>query len=118
VSIQRKIRKRSQRRAQRVRRSLKQDAGRPRVSVFRSLNNIYAQIINDDEGKTLVACSSRELKDVTGEKKAVAYSVGLELAKKAKAKGIDSVVFDRGKFLYHGRVQSLADGLKEGGLTI
>lgn len=117
MSVQRKIKQRAQRRAKRVRRSLNTEE-RPRLSVFRSLDNIYAQVIDDVAGNTLVACSSRELTDATGDKTAVAHSVGIELAKRAKAKGIDSVVFDRGRFLFHGRVKSLADGLIEGGLTI
>ncbi len=115
MSIQRKVKQRAQRRVLRVRSALTLDA-RPRVSVFRSLNNIYVQLIQD--GKTLAACSSLELKNVSGDKKAVAHTVGLELAKKAKAQGIDTAVFDRGRFLYHGRVKSLAEGLREGGLTV
>ncbi|HEX9600541.1 MAG TPA: 50S ribosomal protein L18 [Mariniflexile sp.] len=114
--MQRKIKQRAQRRDARVKHSL--SPSRPRLAVFRSLNNIYAQIIDDAQGKTVASCSSLELKDVTGAKKVVAHAVGVELAKRAKAQGVDSVVFDRGRYLYHGRVQSLADGLKEGGLTV
>ena len=92
----------------------------PRLCVYRSLNHIYAQIIDDSEGKTLAACSTME-KDVKplieGKKKSEqAKVVGLELAKKATAKGIENVVFDRGGYIYTGRVQSLADGAREGGL--
>lgn len=116
MSVQRKIRQRAQRRDKRIKHSL--TTSRPRVAVFRSLNNIYAQIIDDVEGKTLAACSSFDIKDTNADKTVVARSVGIELAKRAKAKGVDSVVFDRGRFLYHGRVKSLAEGLREGGLTI
>ncbi len=87
-----------------------------RVTVFRSLKYIYAQIINDLIGHTLVACSSLELKDVAGDKQAIAYAIGRELAKRAKEKNIETVVFDRGRFHYHGRVKSLAKGLREGGI--
>lgn len=99
-----------------MRRRIKIDTTLPRVSVFRSLKQIYAQIIDDAARKTLVSCSSLELKKVAGDKKAVAHKIGLELAKRAQAQGLSAVVFDRGSFLYHGRVQALADGMREGGL--
>ena len=92
----------------------------PRLCVYRSLNNIYAQIIDDVNGNTLVACSTKEkavvaqLADKT--KSEQAKVVGVELAKKALAKGIEMVVFDRGGYIYIGRVASLADGAREGGL--
>ena len=92
----------------------------PRLCVYRSLNNIYAQIIDDVNGKTLVACSTKEkaVAEQLGDKTKVeqAKLVGVELAKKALAKGIEEVVFDRGGYLYIGRVASLADGAREGGL--
>jgi len=88
---------------------------RPRLSVFRSLQNIYAQIIDDTTGKTLLAGSSLVLKGYSGNSKA-AREVGKTLAEKAKALNISKVVFDRGKSAYHGRVKSLADGAREGGL--
>ena len=92
----------------------------PRLCVYRSLNNIYAQIIDDVNGNTLVACSTKEkaVAAQLGDKTKVeqAKVVGLELAKKALAKGIEEVVFDRGGYLYIGRVESLADGAREGGL--
>lgn len=92
----------------------------PRLSVYRSLNHIYAQIIDDVKGNTLVACSTVEKSVkamVEGKtKKETAKIVGEELAKKALAKGIEAVVFDRGGYLYTGRVQSLADGAREAGL--
>ena len=117
MSLQKNITLRTQRRAQRVRSRLKEHEF-PRVSVFRSSKNIYAQIIDDNQQKTLVSCSSLELKDLTGDKKAIAYAVGRELAQRALKGTITRVVFDRGSFLYHGRVQALAQGLREGGLQI
>ncbi|NAZ30659.1 MAG: 50S ribosomal protein L18 [Caldimicrobium sp.] len=115
------------RRKKRVRKKIFGYLERPRVSVFRSHKHIYAQIINDVEGHTLVALSSlspevktkvEELKS-KGEVKGkvdVARLVGRMLAEKAKAKGITKVVFDRGGYKYHGRVKALAEGLREGGL--
>lgn len=101
-----------------MRRRIKTDSTLPRVSVFRSLKQIYAQIIDDAARTTLVSCSSLEFKKMTGDKKTVAHKVGLELAKRAQAQGLATVVFDRGSFLFHGRVKALADGLKEGGLKL
>lgn len=118
MSILRKIKQRAKRRALRVRKKIKTDSNLPRVSVHRTLKNIYAQLINDGEQKTLVSCSSLELKDIKGDKKKVANLVGKELAKKALDKGITEAVLDRGSFLFHGRVKALAEGLKEGGLKI
>jgi large subunit ribosomal protein L18 len=88
---------------------------RPRLSVFRSLKHIYAQIIDDYEGKTLIADSSLKLKKYGGNI-AAAKEIGKALAEKAAHKGIKKVVFDRGKFKYHGRVKALAEAAKEGGL--
>ena len=104
----------------RVRRKISGTAEAPRLCVFRSLNHIYAQIFDDVKGHTLVACSSVE-KEIAGQvegkdKKGVAKLVGQKLAEKALAKGISVVVFDRGGYLYTGRVASLADGAREGGL--
>ena len=106
------------RRHKRVRKSVSGTAARPRLCVFRSLKNIYAQIIDDDKGITLVATSSldAELKEVYGGNKEAAKKVGELIAKKALEKGIDTVVFDRGGYIYHGRVQELADGAREAGL--
>ena len=87
----------------------------PRLCVFRSNTNIYAQIINDLEGTTLVAASSLENKDKNGSN-VEAKLVGESLAKKAKDAGITKVVFDRGGYLYHGRVKALADAARDGGL--
>ena len=104
----------------RVRLKVSGTAECPRLSVYRSLNHIYAQLIDDTKGVTLVACSTVE-KDVMAlvaeaDKKGAANIVGKELAKKALAKGIEYVVFDRGGYLYTGRVASLADGAREAGL--
>lgn len=104
----------------RVRRKISGTAERPRLCVFRSLNNISAQIIDDVEGKTLVSCSSLE----EGVKSGHAYggnveaakAVGALLAKKALEKNIDTVVFDRGGYVYHGRVAALAEAAREAGL--
>jgi len=111
-----KDRIKAQRRTMRVRAKVKRYGMPPRVSVFRSLNHIYAQIIDDMKSATLASCSSLELNGINGDKKVVAHAVGVELAKRAKEKGIETVVFDRGRFKFHGRVKSLADGLREGTL--
>ena len=107
-------------RHKRVRAKIKGSAETPRLSVYRSLNHIYAQLIDDVKGNTLVTASTldKAIKDTLSgkDKKAQAYAVGELLAKKAKEKGIESVVFDRGGYLYTGRVASLADGAREGGL--
>ena len=89
---------------------------RPRLNVFRSTSNIYAQIIDDVNGRTLCAASSVEKDFVGGGNKEAAKRVGLAIAERAKAKGISAVVFDRGGFVYHGRVAELANGAREGGL--
>lgn len=117
MSALKKNLQKAKRRALRVRERIKQ-TGHPRVSVFKSLKQIYGQIIIDSLHKTVVSCSSLELKNLKGDKTAVARAVGLELAKRAKNAGIEKAVFDRGSFLYHGRIKAMADGLREGGLTI
>lgn len=106
------------RRHKRVRKTVSGTAARPRLCVYRSLKNIYAQIIDDDKGVTLVAASSLEgeLKGTNGGNKDAAKKVGALIAKKALEKGIDSVVFDRGGYIYHGRVLELAEGAREAGL--
>lgn len=92
-------------------------AERPRLSVFRSNKEIYAQLIDDEAGVTLAAASSRDKDFIkNGTKIEQSKAVGLALAAKAKEKGIEAVVFDRNGFLYHGRVKSLAEGAREGGL--
>lgn len=103
-------------RHERLRKRLEGTPERPRLAVFRSLKHIYAQIIDDTQGVTLVAAGSKQLGLTNGGNKEGAKQVGLELAKRAKEKGVASVVFDRGGYQYHGRVQSLADGAREGGL--
>lgn len=102
----------------RIRKTVSGDSQTPRLSVFRSNKEIYAQLIDDVNGGTLVAASSRE-KDVaeaTGTKSEKAFLVGKLLAKKALDKGVETCAFDRGGYLYHGRVKQLAEGAREGGL--
>ena len=101
----------------RVRKNISGTAERPRLNVFRSLNHIYAQIIDDTKGITLVAASSMD-KDFEGKGANVeaAKAVGKKVAEKALAAGIKQVVFDRGGYIYHGRVAALAEGAREGGL--
>jgi large subunit ribosomal protein L18 len=90
---------------------------RPRLCVFRSLKHIYAQIVNDEEGRTLISASDLELKDKKGLKKVeIAKEVGKLIAKKALEKQIEKVSFDRSGYKYHGRVKALAEGAREGGL--
>jgi large subunit ribosomal protein L18 len=107
-------------RHERVRRNLSGTPEKPRMCVFRSLKNISVQIIDDTTGNTLAAASSldKEVKaqQAYGGNKAAAKLVGAAIASKAKAKGIEEVAFDRGGFLYHGRVRELADGAREAGL--
>ncbi len=104
------------RRHNRVRRKVEGNAERPRLTVFRSNRGIYAQVIDDIEGRTLVAASSLELKESGLSKREQAEKVGELIAGKAKEKNIDKVVFDRGSYLYHGRVKALAEGAREGGI--
>jgi len=111
----------AERRKARVRRTvLARSGGRPRLSVFRSSKQIYAQVIDDEQGRTIAYASSLEktLRESlkTGANVEAAKRVGKELAERAKKAGVDKVVFDRGSYLYHGRVKALADGAREGGL--
>jgi len=101
-----------------IRKKISGTTEKPRLSVFRSNAEIYAQVIDDVSGHTLVAASSMEkdLKAEKGKRTEISKKVGLALAARAKAAGISVVVFDRGGFLYHGRVKALADGAREGGL--
>ena len=99
----------------RIRKKLQGTAERPRLNVYRSLNHIYVQVIDDLHGTTLVSASSAEGKK-TGGNVATAKEVGKTIAERAKAKGIIKVVFDRGGYIYHGRVKALADAAREGGL--
>jgi large subunit ribosomal protein L18 len=102
----------------RIRLKLRGSQERPRLAVFRSLKHIYAQVIDDREGRTLVAASSGEKKAVVGKggNLAGAKEIGKLIAERAKAKGISKVVFDRGGYLYHGRIKALADAAREAGL--
>ena len=104
-------------RHKRVRGKVSGTPERPRLNVFRSENNIYAQIIDDTQGITLASANSLEKGfECDGTKTDAAKKVGQLVAERAKAKGIDTVVFDRGGYVYHGRVQALAEGAREGGL--
>ena len=108
-----------EKRAQRVRTAIRRRAGdRPRLSVHRSGRHIYAQIINDAEGRTLAAASTleKEARGKAGATVAGAQEVGRRIAERAKAAGITQVIFDRGGFLFHGRVKALAEAAREGGL--
>ena len=100
----------------RIRQKLSGTAERPRLNVYRSLNHLYAQVVDDQKGETLVAASSLALKLKTGGNVAAAKEIGKSIAEKAKEKGIKKVVFDRGGFLYHGRIKALADAAREAGL--
>ncbi|SHO44940.1 50S ribosomal protein L18 [Desulfopila aestuarii] len=110
-------------RAKRVRRIRKKITGtseRPRLRVFKSNKHIYAQIIDDSQGRTLVAMSTVDKEFEAGEEKGksgAAKAVGLKIAERAKAAGIEQVVFDRGGYIYHGRVKALSEGAREGGLN-
>ena len=101
----------------RVRKKISGTPEMPRLCVYRSLNHIYAQVIDDVAGVTLVSASTAE-KDFTeyGGNKEAAKKIGLLVAERCKAKGIENVVFDRGGYVYHGRVKELAEGAREGGL--
>jgi len=101
-------------RHRRVRKKIAGTETRPRLAVFRSITHIYAQLIDDQNGKTLVAASDA---DATGKKSERANGVGTLLAERAKAAGIENVVFDRGGYRYHGRVKALADAARKGGLS-
>lgn len=104
-------------RHKRVRAKISGTPERPRLNVFRSESNIYAQVIDDTQGITLVSASSLDKGfECDGDKKAAAKKVGQIVAERALAKGIDTVVFDRGGYVYHGRVKCLAEGAREGGL--
>jgi large subunit ribosomal protein L18 len=105
-------------RHERIRLHLAGTDGRPRLAVFRSLNHIYAQVIDDTSGRTLAAASTvdKELKGSTSTKSEEAAVVGRLIAQRAKAAGVERVVFDRAGFRYHGRIKSLADAAREAGL--
>ncbi|HTB98034.1 MAG TPA: 50S ribosomal protein L18 [Terracidiphilus sp.] len=100
----------------RIRQKLSGTSERPRLNVYRSLNHIYVQIIDDQKGETLVSASTLAQKVKTGGNVAAAKEIGKAIAEAAKEKGIKSVVFDRGGFLYHGRIKAVADAAREAGL--
>jgi len=105
----------------RIRKRLEGSEGRPRLNIYRSLNHIYAQVIDDGNGVTLVSASTASGKEAKGKKKAggnlaSAKEIGKLIAQRAKEKGIKQVVFDRGGYLYHGRIKALADAAREAGL--
>ena len=99
-----------------IRRKIEGTTERPRLSVFKSNKSIYAQIIDDSKGHTIVASSSVDLDKKGGVNLTISKTVGQKLAEKAKASGISSIVFDRNGYLYHGNVKALAEGAREGGL--
>jgi large subunit ribosomal protein L18 len=104
---------------ERIRKKVQGTSERPRLNVYRSLNHIYVQLIDDLDGKTLVSASSavgKKGQRKTGGNVATAKEIGKAIAEKAKAKGISKVVFDRGGYIYHGRVKALADAAREAGL--
>lgn len=107
-----------QKRHDRLRLRVAGDSARPRLAVFRSLNHIYAQVIDDSSGRTLAAASSLEpdLRSAKGTKSAEASAVGRIVAERARSAGVGKVVFDRAGFRYHGRIKSLADAAREAGL--
>ncbi len=117
MSVAKKIKRRRKNKQLVVRNRLRRTTDLPRVSVFRSINQIYAQIIDDAQHKTVASCSSLAL-DAKGTKTEVATAVGTELAKRALEQGVKKVCFDRGRFLFHGRVKALADGLRAGGVEV
>jgi large subunit ribosomal protein L18 len=101
---------------ERIRRKLAGTGERPRLNVYRSLNHIYAQVIDDHAGQTLVSASTLSLKLKAGGNVAAAKEIGKAVAERAVEKGIKKVVFDRGGYLYHGRIKALADAAREAGL--
>ncbi|HXQ69938.1 MAG TPA: 50S ribosomal protein L18 [Pyrinomonadaceae bacterium] len=104
---------------QRIRRKVKGSGEKPRLAIYRSLNHIYAQVIDDKQGQTIVSASSTEkdLRGKTGGDLEAARRIGQAIAERAIAKGIESVVFDRGGYLYHGRIKALTDAARAAGLN-
>jgi large subunit ribosomal protein L18 len=103
----------------RIRKKVRGTAERPRLAIFRSLNHVYAQVIDDDAGKTLVSASTTEkdLRGTTGGNIEAAARVGKAIAERAIAAGVENVVFDRGGYVYHGRVKALTDAARQAGLN-
>jgi large subunit ribosomal protein L18 len=122
VKHEKSLRIQRKRRRFRVRNRIKRDSTRPRLSVFRSVQNIYCQVIDDETGATLASASSvdKDLKSEIkyGGNKTAAQAVGKAIAERAKAAGIEAVAFDRGNYKYHGRVAALADAAREAGLQL
>jgi|SRR5437879_1606780 large subunit ribosomal protein L18 len=120
MKISKRIQRQRQVRAWRVRKNISGSAQRPRLTVFRSNKHIYAQIVDDQRGHSLVAASTAETgicsKGENGGNKAAAIKVGKTLAERAIEKGIKMIAFDRGRYRYHGRIAALADAAREGGL--
>jgi len=116
VSFLKNLKLQRERRLKRVRSRQFKRGEKPRVTVSRSLNHIHAQLIDDKNHITLLSCSTLSLKNLSGSKKEKARAVGIELGKAAIEKDVKVIFFDRGQYLYHGRVQALADGLREAGL--
>ena len=116
MSLLKKLKHRLRRRTLRVRGGQTSRGSKLRISVYRSLNHIYAQIVDDNKHMTILSHSSQSLKTQSGTKKEQAKLVGLELGKMAVTQNLSEVFFDRGGYLYHGRVSALADGLREAGL--
>ena len=103
----------------RIRRKVNGTGERPRLAIFRSLNHIYAQVINDDQGRTVAAASSleKDLRGNTGGNIEAAQRIGKSIAERALAAGVTNVVFDRGGYVYHGRIKALAEAAREAGLN-
>jgi large subunit ribosomal protein L18 len=103
----------------RIRRKVKGSSERPRLAIYRSLNHISAQVVDDEHGKTIVSASTTEkdLRGSTGGNIEAAQRIGKTIAERALAKGVESVVFDRGGYLYHGRIKALTDAAREAGLN-
>ena len=122
-SVSKKRRESRNKRKRSIRKRLHGTAERPRISVFRSHKNIYAQVVDDDEGRTLLSSNGSKLENVEAPKGvagkcAVAYGVGKAVAALAGEKGIKAMVFDRSGYLYHGRIAALARGLRDGGIEV
>lgn len=118
MSIERKLKQTRKRKTLRSRSKLKKNTSIPRISIFRSAKHIYGQLIDDNTSTTLASISTLTLKGLKGDKKEQAKQVGIELGKLALEKDVNSARFDRGRFLYHGRIKALAEGLREAGLKV
>lgn len=116
MNKQKQKKEKLERRHRRVRAKIEGTAKRPRLNVFRSNTGMFLQIIDDENNKTLASASSKEIKDSKKTKTEAAKALGLLIAEKAKKAKVEVVVFDRGGYLYHGRVKAVAEGAREGGL--